>query len=140
MAEMTTRTRAIPLSIAIGVAALLALGACARESDENTNEGTNPSSGEIVVEVRLTDSSIEMPDEIPGGPVLFEVTNSGTEPHGFVIEGVSDSLDSLTTDDLATLRVELDTGTYRVFSEVDGDVDAGLERNLMVTEPERDGA
>lgn len=133
-------TRAVALSFVIGVATLLTLGACARESDENTNEGTNPSSGEIVVEVRLTDTSIEMPDEIPGGPILFEVTNSGTEPHGFAIEGIGESLDSLLTDDLATLHTELDAGTYRVFSGVDGDVDAGLERSLMVTEPERDGA
>jgi hypothetical protein len=135
---MTTQFRRM-LILTMLVLAALVLGACARESDENLNEGVNPSPGEVVVEVRLTDDSIEMPAEIPGGGVLFEVTNSGTVPHGFAIEGVDERLDSLFSDDLEELRTTLEPGTYRVFSPVEGDAEAGLELDLTVTEPE-DGA
>lgn len=132
---MTTRFRR-PLILAMLVLATQVLGACARESDENLNEGVNPSPGEVVVEVQLTDDSIEMPAEIPGGGVLFEVTNSGTVPHGFAIEGVDERLDSLLSDDLEELHTTLEPGTYRVFSPVEGDPDSGLELELTVTEPE----
>lgn len=123
----------------VGVAALtmsLVLAGCFRESDANTNEGTNPSPGEIVVEVNITDETIEMPDQIESGPVLFEVTNSGTAPHGFAIDGVDEQIDDLLTDGLETLRTELEPGTYVVYSPVEGDREAGLERELTVTEAE----
>ncbi|MCV0402777.1 MAG: hypothetical protein K5924_03590 [Chloroflexi bacterium] len=134
MANRSTYRRPFLLVLLVTVA--LTLAACARESDENLNEGVNPSPGEVVVEVRLTDDSIEMPAEIPGGGVLFEVTNSGTAPHGFAIEGVDERLDSLFSDDLEELRVTLDPGTYRVYSPVEGDADAGLDLELTVTESE----
>ena len=115
------------------------LTACFREGDENTNEGADTSPGEIAVEVLLRDDGIEMPDEIPGGAVVFEVTNSGTTNHGFAIDGVDGSIDSLGPDGLETLRAELEPGTYTVFSPVEGDRDAGLERELTVTEAEGGG-
>lgn len=112
----------------------LALAGCFRESDENTNEGVNPSPGAFAVEVQLTDTSIEMPAQIPGGEVVFEVTNSGEEAHGFAIEGVTEGLDDLRTDQLDTVRAELEPGTYIVYSPVEGDREAGLELELTVTE------
>lgn len=117
------------------------LAGCFNERDENTNEGTNPSPGAVAVEVRLTDDAIELPSEIPGGQAQFEVSNAGEEPHGFAIEGVDAALDELQPDQLETLRVELEPGTYTVYSPVEGDRDAGLEVELTVTEPaDDDGA
>lgn len=127
----------MPALVALVLLAL-AVTACFRESDENTNEGTNPSPGGYVVEVRLTDASIEMPAEIPGGDVTFEVTNSGEKPHGFAIEGVTEELDDLRVDQLDTVRTELEPGTYVVYSPVEGDREAGLELELTVTEEEGD--
>ena len=118
----------------------VALAGCFNERDENTNEGTNPSPGAIAVEVRLTDGAIEMPSEIAGGAVEFEVSNAGASSHGFAIEGVEASLDELRPDQLDTLQVELQPGTYTVYSPVDGDRDAGLEVQLTVTEPATDGS
>lgn len=127
-----------PRRLATLLLVLPALAGCFNESDENTNEGIDASPGETVVEVRLTDDSIEMPDEIPMGPAVFEVTNTGTAPHGFAIDGTDGAIDSLLSDGLETLRVELEPGDYTVYSPVDGDRDAGLERTLTVTE--REGA
>jgi hypothetical protein len=138
MHRITTRPAAVGAALLV---VALALTGCFNERDENTNEGTNPSPGAIVVEVRLTDDSIEMPNEISGGKVEFEVSNAGESPHGFVIEGVDGGIDDLRADQLETLRVELDPGTYTVYSPVEGDRDAGLEVQLAVTEPtDEDGA
>ena len=115
------------------------LSSCVREDDENTNEGVDTSPGETAVEVLLVDDGIEMPDEIPGGPVVFEVTNGGTADHGFFIDGIDASIDSLPPDGLEELRAELEPGTYAVFSPVEGDREAGLERELTVTEAEGGG-
>lgn len=131
--------RTIRSTVAALVLVAGALAGCFRESDENTNEGADTSPGETAVEVLLTDDGIEMPDEIPAGPAMFEVTNGGTADHGFAIDGVEGTIDSLAPDALETLRTELEPGTYTVFSPVDGDREAGLERELTVTEAEGGG-
>jgi len=134
---MTTKLR--PIAAAAATLALLTLAGCFRESDENTNEGTNPSPGAVAVEVLLTDEAIEMPDEIEAGPVLFEVTNGGTAGHGFVIENVDEAIDELAPDQLDTVQTELEPGTYTVYSPVGEDRENGLERELTVTEAGGDG-
>ena len=134
---MTSKMR--PHLVALFVLVILALAGCFRESDENTNEGTNPSPGSTAVEVLLTDEAIEMPDEVPAGGVLFEITNAGTTAHGFVIEGVDEAIHDLAPDQLDTVRTELEPGTYVVYSPVDDDRENGLERELTVTEAEGDG-
>ena len=116
-----------------------ALTGCFRESDENTNEGADTSPGETAIEVVLTDDGIEMPEEMPAGPAMFEVTNGGSADHGFAIDGTDASIDSLAPDGLETLRTELEPGTYTVFSPVEGDREGGLERELTVTEAEGGG-
>ncbi len=126
---------------ALAIFAVLALGlaGCFSESDENTNEGADAPGEQVAVEVRLTDESIEMPDEVPAGDVVFEVSNSGTEPHGFKIEGVDGGFDELRTDQLDTFQAQLEPGEYTVYSPVEGDRDAGLERSMTVVAGEDDG-
>ncbi len=121
------------LPLATLVILALALVGCFRESDDNTMEGTDTSPGETAVEVLITDDEIQMPEEIAAGAVMFEVTNGGGVNHGFAIEGVEGSLDSLNPDALDTLRTELEPGTYTVFSPVGTDREDGLERELTVT-------
>lgn len=127
--------------LALAIVAVLAmlLAGCFREGDENTNEGTDTSPGAVAVEVVLTDDGIEMPTELPAGAAMFEVTNGGTTPHGFAIEGVDDQLEELAPDQLDTLHLELEPGTYTVFSPVSGDADDGLELRLTVNEDEDGG-
>ena len=119
----------------------LALVGCFREDDENTMEGVDPSPGQIVVEVELSDDAIVMNEEIAAGDLLFEVTNSGEQPHGFAIEGQDGGLESLQPDQLDTLAVKLEPGSYVAFSPVEGDRDAGLELEFTTVEmAEQSGA
>jgi hypothetical protein len=120
---------------AVGIGLLAAtLAGCFRESDENTPERANASPGQIVIEVELTDDSIEMPDKLAAGFVVFEVTNSGTVEHGFAIDGIDASLDSLAVDQFETMTVMLEPGKYTAFGPGDGDRDNGLQRSFTVTE------
>jgi hypothetical protein len=132
---MTATRRLLTALVIIGAG----LTGCFNERDENTNEGTDTSPGETAVEVNLSDDGIAMPEEIPAGPVLFEVTNTGTSEHGLAIDGVDESIDSLGSDQMETLRTQLEPGTYVVFSPVEGDREAGLELELTVTEGEGGG-
>ena len=119
----------------------LALVGCFREDDENTMEGVDPSPGQVVVEVELTDDGIVMNDEIAAGDLLFEVTNSGEQPHGFAIDGHDGGLESLQPDQLDTVAVALEPGTYVAYSPVEGDRDAGLELEFTTVEmAEQSGA
>jgi hypothetical protein len=135
---MPMKLRLLPTIVALAILALV-LTSCFNERDENTNEGTRPSPGELVVEVKLTDDAIEMPDDVPAGALLFEVTNSGTSSHGFAVDGLEGGLDDLAPDQLDTVHFELEQGTYTVYSPVDGDREAGLERELTVTEAVDEG-
>ena len=122
------------LALVVLVAGALSLGACTREGDENANEGVPGSGADVALEVVLSDDAIEMPTAIAAGEALFEVTNAGTAEHGFMIEGLDEGLDTLGVDELDVLRVSLEPGTYVVLSPVEGDREAGLERELTVTE------
>jgi hypothetical protein len=135
---MPMKLRLLPTVVPLVILALV-LTSCFNERDENTNEGTRPSAGELVVEVELTDDGFEMPDDVPAGALLFEVTNSGTASHGFAIDGVEGGLDDLAPDQLDTVHLELEQGTYTVYSPVEGDREAGLERELTVTEAVDEG-
>jgi hypothetical protein len=126
--------------LAVPLLALAVVG-CFREDDENTMEGVDPSPGQIVVEVELTDDGIVMSEEIAAGDLLFEVINSGEEPHGFAIEGQDGGLESLQPDQLDTLAATLEPGTYVAYSPVEGDRDAGLELEFTTVEmAEQSGA
>ena len=120
--------------LALLVALTLPLTGCFREQDENTQEGTDSSPGQVVVEVEIRDDGIAMPEEISAGDVLFEVTTIGTAEHGFAIDGTDGSIDSLAVDQLETLEVSLEPGDYTALSPVDGDRDDGLEFEFTVTE------
>ena len=114
---------------------------CSREGDENTAQGGDTSSGQVAIQVELTDDAIEMPDELSVGSVAFQVTNTGTLEHGFSVEGTEVSLDSLAADQRETVTIMLEPGTHTAFSPVGSDRDDGLERSFSVTEaPHGSGA
>jgi hypothetical protein len=129
-----------PIAAAALLGLLLIVGGCTREGDQDTNEGGPGSDANVAVEVLVTDDELAMPDSVPAGLTVFEVTNNGTAEHGFAIEGHDEQLDQLAIDELATLEVELEPGTYTVYSPMPGDRDAGLERQLTVTERVSDEA
>jgi len=76
-----------------------------------------------LVQVRVTDTAIEMPNPLPTGAAKFEITNAGTHEHSFGITGPVGEIaleKPLKPGETATLdEMFLDTGTYRVYCPVD---------------------
>jgi plastocyanin len=74
-----------------------------------------------IVNVALSNFVIDMPTDIPAGPVRFSITNNGPAPHNFVIEGqgVNKKLaNNLEPGQSGFLNVDLAPGTYTVFCPV----------------------
>jgi plastocyanin len=91
-----------------------------------------------IVDVVLTEFEIDMPTEIPAGPVRFAISNNGSAPHNFVVEGegVSKRLaNNVTPGQTASLNVDLAPGTYTIFCPVGEGAHRsnGMELEITVT-------
>jgi hypothetical protein len=74
-----------------------------------------------LVDVSLTNFAIDMPTELPAGPVRFNIVNNGTSPHSFVLEGESTRktlANVLQPGDSARLNADLAPGVYTIFCPV----------------------
>ena len=90
-----------------------------------------------IVEVKLTEFTIEMPPTVPVGPVTFSVTNAGTVEHNFEVEnhGLEEKFDvALKPDENRHLRVDLPAGTYTIYCPVDDHKERGMRLELKVAQ------
>jgi hypothetical protein len=74
-----------------------------------------------IVNVTLTEFTIDMPTQLPAGATRFTIANNGNAPHNFVIEGegVSRRLaNNLTPDQTGNVNVDLAPGTYTIYCPV----------------------
>jgi uncharacterized cupredoxin-like copper-binding protein len=74
------------------------------------------------VQVRVTDQELAMPESLPTGATTFEVTNAGSHEHSFGIAGPAGDMlleEPLKPGETATLDMNLEAGTYRVYCPVD---------------------
>lgn len=88
------------------------------------------------VDVTLTEFAIEMPTDLPQGPIRFNVRNEGGAPHSFVVEGQGGDArlaDNLAPGTSATLDVDLAPGTYTVFCPVGDGAHRARGMELAVT-------
>lgn len=105
------------------------------EEVEETEEVEEEVSEETVA-VSLVDGAIEMPTTLSAGLVTFEITNDGSVAHSFEIEGegLEEELDeALEPGETATLTVELQAGSYRVYCPVGDHAEEGMELEVEVT-------
>jgi hypothetical protein len=75
-----------------------------------------------VVQVRVTDHQLEMPNPLPTGPTRLEITNAGTHEHSFGLTGPAgeQTLEKpLKPGETASMELYLDIGTYRAYCPVD---------------------
>ena len=89
------------------------------------------------VEVGLIEYEINMPASIPAGPTTFEVTNNGTAPHNFEIEGqgIERVFEvNLQPGETQTMEVDLVVGSYTVYCPVGNHRQMGMELQLNVTD------
>jgi hypothetical protein len=91
--------------------------------------------GGEVVQVSLVDGAIEMPDQLPAGPVTFEVINDGTIDHNFEVEGegIAEVFpENLAPGESQTMEFEIPSGEYRVYCPVADHAQQGMELSLTV--------
>ncbi|MBW3632098.1 MAG: cupredoxin domain-containing protein [Chloroflexi bacterium] len=74
-----------------------------------------------LVDVSLSNFTIDMPTELAPGPVRFTIVNNGAAPHSFVLEGegIRKTLaNTLQPGDSARLNADLTPGTYTIYCPV----------------------
>jgi mono/diheme cytochrome c family protein len=107
-----------------------------REDGQKHEEGSEQEGAGPEVTVSLAEWVILMPSQLEAGPVTFVVTNDGTVEHSLRIEGetVDEGFESnLRPQESRRLTVELQPGTYRVYSPIDDHAQRGMELQLVVT-------
>lgn len=121
--------------LAVAALVVLALSACLTD-ERNENEG-RPPPGDAFVIVHLTDDGMEFASQVSAGTISFEIENNGASEHGFAIEGpsVSERVESIAPLEREVLTVNLEPGTYEVYSPTADDRARGLEGTIEVTEP-----
>jgi hypothetical protein len=88
---------------------------------EAATQSVPTDTGPEIINVSLTEFAIEMPAEIPAGPVRFSITNNGNAPHSFVLEGegVRKRLaTNVEPGSTSVLNADLEPGTYTVYCPV----------------------
>lgn len=99
----------------------------------STSEGEAAMSA---VEVGLYEWRIDMPTSLPAGTITLTVTNDGTVPHNFEIDG--NGIEQAFETDLApgetrTMEIALQPGTYEVYCPISGHAENGMRLELTVT-------
>jgi hypothetical protein len=75
-----------------------------------------------VIQVRVTDHQLEMPNPLPTGPTRFEITNAGSHEHSFGLTGPGGEQlleEPIKPGETASMELYLDIGTYRAYCPVD---------------------
>ena len=91
----------------------------------------------VPVTARLSEWKVELSEAtVPEGAVTFTVTNAGSIPHGFEVEGrgLEQQTALLQAGSSATLTVTLQPGTYEIYCPVgeDSHKKLGMETHLKV--------
>jgi hypothetical protein len=118
-------------------AALVIAASSACVTNERTENEGRPPPGDRFVIVHLADGELQLATEVAAGTVSFEIENNGAEVHGFAVEGpdVSERIESIGPLEREVLTVNLEPGTYTVYSPTGDDRVEGMEATLEVTEP-----
>src|SRR5258707_869744 len=73
------------------------------------------------IKVSLSEWKVQLtPARVPAGPVVFEVSNAGTIPHAFELEGrgLERSTPQIQRGGTATLKLDLRPGSYEAYCPV----------------------
>lgn len=134
--------------------------ACGREDDNSIASDTATTTGPVLDEttrvpagepvqpqtdagatvlVMLQDTTISMAtSDIPPGPTVFTVTNSGTETHDLTLEGNEIAVElegTLAPNESKTMSVDLKPGTYELYCPILDHRDRGQRLELKIPAP-----
>ncbi len=118
------------LGLTVGLVYTGALGAAAPAAPASADVADG-----VTVEVELSEFAFSPVDiTVPADtPVVFELVNTGSVPHDFVIEGVAAS-EVIAGGETGTLEVDaIPAGTYRTLCEEAGHEAAGMAGTLTAT-------
>lgn len=107
--------------------------------EEPRLEEAQPPADARVVPVDLTEYELNMPNLLPAGPTVFEVTNTGRIAHSFEIEGqgMEQVLQHrVKPGETALLQVDLQPGTYTAYCPVFDHQERGMKLEVRVVELE----
>jgi uncharacterized cupredoxin-like copper-binding protein len=96
-----------------------------------------------IIEVRLTEFTVELPKTVPIGEMIFSVTNAGTMEHNFEVEGQGFEKKfemNLKPGETRNLQVNLPAGTYTVYCPVNDHKKRGMQLELIVAQQQSHGA
>lgn len=101
------------------------------EKDEPASAGTSATHTQ---EVHLIEYAVHLPATLPAGPIAFNVENGGKEDHAFEIEGngIHQKTDVLPRGNTASLKVDLQPGTYTVYCPVKDHAKRGMKTTVTV--------
>jgi uncharacterized cupredoxin-like copper-binding protein len=127
---------------ALGFAAALTLGACgggggdatAKPASASATPGATDPARATALPIEAHEFSLAPKDlHAAAGSVAIHYTNGGAIPHTLVIEGVTGfKLDVPKGGDADTATVQLEAGTYRLYCDIPGHRQAGMEADLTV--------
>ncbi len=85
------------------------------------------------VTIKLTEFKFEPGTvEVKAGQVKFELENSGTVEHNFVIVGTNNRIEAIPPGKKGELAAALRPGSYRIECDVPGHKEAGMTMTLVV--------
>ena len=134
---MTTATKRAGCA-AIGLAAVLGLGACGGGGgDGETKEGPPAASDSApsgTLRIEASEFTLTPKDlRATPGTVAIEYVNAGAIPHTLLIDGASGlKLKVASAGDVDSGTVKLEPGTYTLYCDIPGHRQAGMETPLTV--------
>jgi hypothetical protein len=102
---------------------------------------TSTATGDSSVSVRLRDDSVRAdPGTVPAGRIAFVVRNAGSREHSFHVTRVTGgrpvgvgSIDAVAEDGVCATSLQLESGTYSLYCDLDDHFDRGMHTTLRVT-------
>jgi uncharacterized cupredoxin-like copper-binding protein len=98
-------------------------------------DAVTPESDARRVEVKLSESDIDMPKKLKPGKTAFVVYNAGKEKHNFKVEG--EGIDkkfilAVGPTETKVLHMDLKAGTYNAYCPMDDHEEKGMKVKLAV--------
>lgn len=122
--------------LAIGVVAAIVVGACGGSSDDADTPAGASGTADVTVRVALLDTMSFEPAAItvaPGDTVEVILTNKGSLPHNFSIEGLDVDVDVAAGETkTATFTAPGRPGEHKIYCNVVGHEGAGMVGALVV--------
>lgn len=136
---MITTTRRVGV-VAVGLAAILGLGACSGSGSDGKDEAkdagriTEDAGPSSALRVEAGEFSLAPADlKAAPGAVAIEYVNVGAIAHTLVIDGVSGlKLEVTSAGDVDKGTVKLEPGTYTLYCDVPGHRQAGMAAPLTI--------